>query len=171
MSILCSNYYQLNVLFWHTVGVCVTRMRVWSHSWSLHGTYTHVYYLSQPPLEEGAADPSGVHRHQFGENPLRVPMLQVCIRWPLSWPEMVSFCLWEELNDMYEVFNNWIRRSSDNGARLGGVFCGPFAVVGQQIIQGITRNIATVGNYLILEICEKTLIYWFIACTRSWALG
>jgi len=72
------------------------------------------------------------------------------------------------VNDIYEVFNNPIRRSTANRARLGGVFCGSFAVVGQQIIQGITRNIAKVGNYLMLEICEKILIYCLYKVLSAW---
>jgi len=39
-------------------------------------------------------------------------------------------------------------------------------VVGQQIIQGITRNIAKVGNWLMLEICEKTLRRYLLVLGR-----
>jgi len=97
MSILCSNCYQLNVFFDTLSGICVTRMPVWSHSWSLHGLYTHVYHLPQPPMEEGATGQLGVHRHQFGENPLWYQCFRY-IRWPLSCKEVdilfVSEWMW-----------------------------------------------------------------------------
>ena len=46
----------------------------------------------------------------------------------------------KNVTDIYEVRSSWIRRSTDNWTSLEGVFCGSFAVVGQQSWQGITRT-------------------------------
>jgi hypothetical protein len=97
MSILCSNGYQMNVFYDALSGICVTRMPLWSHSWSLHGLYTPLHYWSRPFMKEEAAEKLGVHHHHFGEERLWVPMLQVCIECPSLWNEVGAVCLSERM--------------------------------------------------------------------------
>jgi len=81
-----------------------------------------------------------------------------------KWVLFVS--LRENVTALFEVCSNWIRWSTDNWTSLGRVFCGSFAVVGQQSLQGITST----TRQLMLESCKKAMRCLFIACTRSCAL-